>query len=54
MLRIADRVIKTFADVTVGSVIVLVHMAIADRELKARDRESETPDRVRRSSSLPS
>lgn len=32
VLRLADRVMKTLADVTVGSVIVLAHVAIADRE----------------------
>lgn len=32
MLRFAERVMKTVADVTIGSVIVLVHVAIADRE----------------------
>jgi len=54
MLRLADRMIKTLADVTVGSVIVLVHSAILERGLKSRDRGSETPDRAPRSSSLPS
>jgi hypothetical protein len=32
MLRIADRVMKAVADVTVGSVIVLVHIALAERD----------------------
>jgi hypothetical protein len=31
MLRIADRIMKTFSDVTLGTVIVLVHVALADR-----------------------
>ena len=32
MLYFADRILKALADVVVGSVIVLVHMAIADRQ----------------------
>ncbi len=32
MWSIADRMMKTFADLTVGTVIVLVHVALADRE----------------------
>lgn len=32
MLRNADRLIQAVADVTVGSVIVLVHVALAERE----------------------
>jgi hypothetical protein len=31
MLRLADKMMKTLADVTVGSIIVLAHVAIADR-----------------------
>lgn len=31
MLRLADRVVKTLSDVTVGTVIVLVHVALAER-----------------------
>jgi hypothetical protein len=35
MLNLADRIVKTISDVTVGTVIVLVHVALADR-LNAR------------------
>jgi len=28
----ADRIVKTFADLTIGTVIVLVHVALADRQ----------------------
>ena len=31
MLNLADKVVKTISDVTVGTVIVLVHVALADR-----------------------
>ncbi len=31
MWSFADRVVKAVADVTVGTVIVLVHVALADR-----------------------
>jgi len=34
MWSVADRVLKTFSDVTVGTVIVLVHVAMVDREPK--------------------
>ena len=30
MLRLADRFVKTISDVTVGTVIVLVHVTLAD------------------------
>jgi hypothetical protein len=32
MWRLADRAVKAVADVTVGTVIVLVHVALADRK----------------------
>jgi len=35
MWGIADRVIKVVSDVTVGTVIVLVHVAMADRRAAA-------------------
>lgn len=35
MRNLADEVVKTIADITVGTVIVLVHVALADR-LQAR------------------
>ncbi len=31
MWSLADRVVKAVSDVTVGTVIVLVHVALADR-----------------------
>ena len=34
MWTIADRVVKAVSDVTVGTVIVLVHVALADRSRK--------------------
>jgi hypothetical protein len=35
MWSLADRVVKAVSDVTVGTVIVLVHVALADRSRKA-------------------
>ena len=32
MWGVADRMMKRFSDLTVGTVIVLVHVALADRE----------------------
>jgi hypothetical protein len=34
MWSFADRVVKAVSDVTVGTVIVLVHVALADRKRK--------------------
>lgn len=34
MWSFADRVVKAVSDVTVGTVIVLVHVALADRTKK--------------------
>jgi hypothetical protein len=34
MWNLADRVVKAVSDVTVGTVIVLVHVALADRNRK--------------------
>jgi hypothetical protein len=34
MWNLADRVVKAVSDVTVGTVIVLVHVALADRTRK--------------------
>lgn len=34
MWSFADRVVKAVSDVTVGTVIVLVHVAMADRKAK--------------------
>lgn len=33
----ADRVVKAVSDVTVGTVIVLVHVALADRNRRAAE-----------------
>lgn len=38
MWNLADRVVKAVSNVTVGTVIVLVHLALADRELTSRSR----------------
>jgi hypothetical protein len=35
MWNLADRVVKAVSDVTVGTVIVLVHVAMADRRRRA-------------------
>ena len=35
MWSFADRMVKAVSDVTVGTVIVLVHVALADRTRKA-------------------
>jgi hypothetical protein len=35
MWNLADRVVKAVSDVTVGTVIVLVHVALADRTRKS-------------------
>jgi hypothetical protein len=35
MWSFADRLVKAVSDVTVGTVIVLVHVALADRTRKA-------------------
>lgn len=37
MWSFADRVVKAVSDVTVGTVIVLVHVAMADRNARARE-----------------
>jgi len=34
MWSLADRMVKAVSDVTVGTVIVLVHIALADRDRK--------------------
>lgn len=40
MWSFADRVVKAVSDVTVGTVIVLVHVAMADR--RAREQRALT------------
>ena len=42
MWSFADRMVKAVSDVTVGTVIVLVHIALADRtRTKAREQQRE-------------
>jgi hypothetical protein len=38
MWSLADRVVKAVSNMTVGTVIVLVHVALADRERPSRSR----------------
>jgi len=45
MWNFADRVVKAVSDVTVGTVIVLVHVALADRS--KRSTSFGTPQRSR-------
>ena len=46
MWRLADRAVKAVADVTVGTVIVLVHVALAERRAEDRtERRSKRPAR---------
>ena len=42
MWNFADRVVKAVSDVTVGTVIVLVHVALADRR-RHRDSDLRLP-----------
>ena len=44
MWTLADRIARTVADMTVGTVIVFVHVALADREA---DRSRRPPRRAR-------
>ena len=43
MLRLADRVVKAVADVTLGTVIVLVHVALAERQWARRQPPQRLP-----------
>jgi hypothetical protein len=45
MWNLADRVVKAVSDVTVGTVIVLVHVALADRNSRKNARELATASR---------
>lgn len=45
-MRTLDRVAKVVSDVTVGTVIVLVHVALAERE-RARFQTRHAADRER-------
>jgi hypothetical protein len=38
MWKAADRIVKLVSDLTVGTVIVLVHVALADRESSRSNR----------------
>jgi hypothetical protein len=49
MRGLADRVAKAVSDVTVGTVIVLVHVALAERE---RARQTRRGERERRQPDL--
>jgi len=46
MWNLADRVVKAVSDVTVGTVIVLVHVALADRTRKALSTTTQTRQRA--------
>jgi hypothetical protein len=46
MWTFADRVVKAVSDVTVGTVIVLVHVALADRSRKALLEAKRHPHRL--------
>jgi len=48
MFTFASRMVKTLSDMTVGTVIVLVHVALADREhSRALQARRESRDRLR-------
>ena len=46
MWTLADRVVKAVSDATVGTVIVLVHIALADRSRKALAETKRQPQRL--------
>lgn len=46
MWNLADRVVKAVSDVTVGTVIVLVHVALADRTRKLQPPRAQRPQRI--------
>jgi hypothetical protein len=46
MWTLADRVVKAVSDATVGTVIVLVHVALADRSRKALEASRRQPQRL--------
>lgn len=43
MWSLADRVVKAVSDVTVGTVIVLVHVVLADRSRRPRPEPRTLP-----------
>ena len=45
MWSFADRFVKAVSDVTVGTVIVLVHVAIADRNQQRRKQHAQLEPR---------
>ena len=51
MWNLADRMVKAVSDVTVGTVIVLFHVALADRT--RRDSKTPTRDQRARQQHLP-
>jgi hypothetical protein len=47
MWNLADRMVKAVSDVTVGTMIVLVHVVLADRSSgKLRDAQRTAPRRL--------
>lgn len=46
MWNLADRVVKAVSDVTVGTVIVLVHVALADRSRRNNEQRVQRVQRV--------
>jgi len=46
MWTLADRVVKAVSDATFGTVIVLVHVALADRSRKAVAEMKRQPQRL--------
>ena len=46
MWNFADRVVKAVSDMTVGTVIVLVHVVLADRVSGTRRRAERSAQRV--------
>ena len=46
MWNLADRMVKAVSDVTVGTVIVLVHIALAERTRKVREQQVATRERM--------
>lgn len=46
MWNLADRMVKAVSDVTVGTVIVLVHVALADRTKKALASSQQSSRRI--------
>jgi hypothetical protein len=54
MWSLADRVVKAVSDVTVGTVIVLVHVALADRSSDRLRKQRPSPAQARDARDLPS